>query len=109
MRNHTRIYLEALGYSDTDFIPSELSGSKANDIHHISCKGAGGDPSGSKDRIENLMAVTREEHLKFGDKIHYMAELYRKHEIFLKFRGVKYSEEYFQRQYEKYSELQSVG
>jgi len=75
--------MEAFGYGMTDFIPSELSGERANDVHHIFCKGMGGDPTGSKDVIENLMALTREEHEKYGDKAQYIDFLYIKHREFM--------------------------
>ena len=48
-----------------DFIPCEVCGSRAVDIHHIENRGSGG--SLSKDRIENLMAVCRPCHLEHGD------------------------------------------
>ncbi|MFL0093609.1 hypothetical protein [Tenacibaculum maritimum] len=94
MKNHIRIYLSAFGYSECDFIPSELSGKKAVDIHHIECKGMGGNPKKEKDRIENLMALTREEHICFGDKEQYMAFLYKKHLSFLDLHGVKFDKQY---------------
>ena len=90
MKKYKQIYLDALGYDETDFIPSEISGKQAIDIHHIECKGMGGSPKGDKDRIENLQAVTREEHLKYGDKKGYMRFLYTKHYDFLEDNGVKF-------------------
>ena len=94
MKKHTKIYMDALGYDLTDFIPSELSGKKAVDIHHIDCKGMGGNPNGSKDRIEELQAVTREEHLEYGDKKDFMYFLYSKHYDFLIANGVKFNRQY---------------
>lgn len=102
MKPHTKIYFKTLGYDITDFIPSEISGGKAVDIHHIECKGMGGNPSKSKDRIENLQALTREEHLKYGDKHKYMAFLYKKHLVFLKKSKVVFDEEYIKTQIKKY-------
>lgn len=90
MKKYKQIYLDALGYDETDFIPSEISGKQAIDIHHIECKGMGGNPKGDKDRIENLQAVTREEHLKYGDKKEHMKFLYSKHFQFLDANGVKF-------------------
>ena len=89
MKKHTKIYMNALGYSETDFIPSELSGKKAVDIHHIIGRGKGGE-----DRIENLMALTREEHQEFGDKKFYMIYLLYEHAHFLKNKGSEYDKEY---------------
>lgn len=83
MKNHTKIYLDFFGYDKTDFIPSELSGAKAVDIHHIDCKGMGGDPNGEKDNIFNLMALTREEHELYGDKKEFMMFLRTSHLNFM--------------------------
>ncbi len=57
MKPHTKIYLDYFGYYEGDFIPSEVSGKPAVDIHHIIPKGRGG-----KDEIGNLIALTRDEH-----------------------------------------------
>ncbi len=62
MRKHTKIYLDHYGYDETDFIPCEICGAKAVDIHHIEAKGMGG--SKTKDYIENLIAVCRDCHVK---------------------------------------------
>jgi hypothetical protein len=102
VRNHTKIYFKALGYDLTDFVASEISGAKAVDIHHIDCKGMGGDPTNSKNRIENLQAVTREEHIHFGDKTEHMAFLYEKHYEFLEANGVKFNKQYILDKIEKY-------
>jgi uncharacterized protein with PIN domain len=69
MRKHTKIYLQAAGYDITDFIPCEVCGAKAVDIHHIEARGMGG--SKEADRIENLMALCRSCHVEYGDKTHY--------------------------------------
>ena len=65
MRNHTKVYFEYFGYGMYDFIPCELTGQRAVDINHIDCKGMGG--SKTKDNIENLIAMTRQLHIDFGD------------------------------------------
>lgn len=54
-----------MGYDTSDFIPCEVCGKKAVDIHHIEARGMGG--SDKKDVIENLMALCRECHIKYGD------------------------------------------
>jgi hypothetical protein len=94
MKKHTKIYMDALGYDETDYIPSEISGDKAVDIHHIDCRGMGGDPKFSKNRIEELQAVTREEHLDYGDKREWMHFLYSIHYDFLITNGVKFDKQY---------------
>jgi hypothetical protein len=102
MKKHTKIYFKALGYDTTDFIPSEISGKIAVDIHHIDCKGMGGNPSKDKDRIENIQAVTREEHLYYGDKKEHMVFLYKKHYEFLENNGVKFDKKYLLSKIEMY-------
>lgn len=66
MKNHTKTYLKFFGYDTSDFIPCELCGLKAQDIHHIEARGMGG--SKHADNIENLMALCRQCHIEFGDK-----------------------------------------
>ena len=65
MKKHTKIYFEHYGYDISDFIPCEICGAKAVDIHHIDARGMGGS---NKDNINNLMALCRECHLYYGDK-----------------------------------------
>lgn len=73
MKQHTKIYLDYFGFMEADFIPCEICNKKAVDIHHIEARGMGG--SKEKDTIENLMAVCRECHVKFGDKKQYLKML----------------------------------
>jgi hypothetical protein len=54
MKNHTKLYLKYFGYDTSDFIPCEVCGDKAVDIHHIECRGMGG--TKELDNIDNLMA-----------------------------------------------------
>jgi hypothetical protein len=98
MKKHTKIYMDFFGYGIEDFIPSELSGERAVDINHIVCRGMGG--SKEKDFIENLMALTRSEHNKYGDKKEYMAYLYVEH---LKFIQTKRPD--YRIQFERISEV----
>ena len=65
MRKHTKIYLDHFNYGLEDFIPCEVCGSKAVDIHHIESRGMGG--SKYADKIENLMALCRPCHINYGD------------------------------------------
>lgn len=99
MQKHTKIYFEAIGYKDTDFIPSEISGQRAIDIHHIISRGKGG-----KDRIENLMAVTREEHIEFGDKKEWMYFLLIRHYDFLIKKGVEFDKSWFDEKFNQYAD-----
>ena len=67
MKNHTKIYLKEMNYHDTDWIPCEMCGQTAVDIHHIEARGMGG--SKDKDVIENLMALCRSCHNRYeGNK-----------------------------------------
>jgi hypothetical protein len=80
--------MQFFDYSEGDFIPSELSGLQAVDIHHIRCKGMGG--SKEMDYIENLMALTRAEHEKYGDKKQYIDFLKQAHYNFIKLHRSDY-------------------
>lgn len=62
MQKHTKIYFDYFGYTTADFIPCEVCGAKAVDIHHIEPKGMGG--SKQRDYINNLVALCRSCHEK---------------------------------------------
>jgi 5-methylcytosine-specific restriction endonuclease McrA len=66
MKPHTKIYMNHFGYDISDFIPCEVCGQTAVDIHHIEPRQMGG--TKTKDVIENLQALCRECHIKYGDK-----------------------------------------
>ena len=70
MKAHTKIYFQYFKYDNYDFIPCEVCGSRAVDIHHIDCRGMGS--SNEKNNIENLMAVCRQCHIEYGDKKQYI-------------------------------------
>ena len=70
-------YFNHFGYDISDFIPCEVCGKTAVDIHHIEARGIGG--SKDADSIDNLMALCREDHLKYGDKKQYKEFLKDKH------------------------------
>ena len=77
MKKHTMTYFNHFGYDISDFIPCEVCGKTAVDIHHIEARGIGG--SKEADNIENLMALCREDHLKYGDKKQHKEWLKDKH------------------------------
>lgn len=76
MANYKKTYADFFGYSMTsdEFVPSEISGQRAVDPHHIYPKGMGGRKTFIHngvtydiDAIENLIAVTRKEHTAADD------------------------------------------
>lgn len=66
MQPHIRNYLKYFGYGEQDIIPSELGGI-ACDPHHVIWRSQGG-----SDEVENIMALTREQH----DRAHFKKEPY---------------------------------
>jgi 5-methylcytosine-specific restriction endonuclease McrA len=77
VKKHIVVYLDHFDYDTDDFIPCEVCGAKAVDIHHIKARGMGG--SNTKDVIKNLQALCRKCHLDFGDKKQWMDFLIDKH------------------------------
>ena len=77
MIKYKQIYLKGMRYDVSDFIPCEVCGAKAVDIHHIHRRGIGG--SKTADVLENLMAVCRLCHDKYGDRPQYKEWLYDLH------------------------------
>ena len=77
MKKHTKVYLDGMGYSTTDWIPCEVCGATAQDIHHIEARGMGG--SKHADNIENLMALCRTCHVAYGDVKEYKERLQATH------------------------------
>jgi len=55
MKPHTELYLREMGYDETDFIPCEYCGARANGVHHIEPRGMGG--TSKQEDIENLMGI----------------------------------------------------
>lgn len=88
MKNHVKIYFTRFNYSGDEFIPCEICGSKAVDIHHIDCRGMGNSGK-EKDRIGNLMAVCRSCHLKYGDKKQYIEMLREIHANRMRIAGIE--------------------
>ena len=94
MRKHTKIYIDSLGYTDTDFMPCEITGRKGVDVHHILNR---------ENRIENLMLLTREKHIEYGEIKSKMSYLLKLHRSFLSDNVVKFDNEWFVRNICKYS------
>jgi len=76
---HIKIYNNFFGYQSGDYRPCEICGAPGTDIHHMDSRGMGGDPKGTKDTIENLMALCRKCHEEYGDKEQYDGMLYKIH------------------------------
>jgi 5-methylcytosine-specific restriction endonuclease McrA len=93
LKKHTKLYLAYFGYDQSDFIPCEICKAQAIDIHHIECRGMGG--TKEPDNINNLMAVCRDCHVKYGDKKEYKEFLKEVHNDYKQRRvtkeGIKYS------------------
>lgn len=85
MKNHTKIYLDYFGYTTADFIPCEICGNRAVDVHHIEARGMGG--SKHADYIENLQAVCRKCHIDYGDKTEFKDKLKEVHLKFMQIYG----------------------
>ena len=79
MKIHTKIYMNHFGYDTSDFIPCEVCGKIAQDLHHIKARGMGG--SKLRDNIENIMALCRTCHEFYGDKKQHMDFLIITHQI----------------------------
>lgn len=68
--------MDYFSYGEQDFIPCEICGSKAVDIHHIFGRGRG------MDEIWNLMALCRNCHIKaHSEGIKYRNTLIKTHGI----------------------------
>lgn len=86
VKPHTALYLKAMGYDISSFIPCECCGARSVDTHHIEARSMGG--TKKPDRIENLMALCRKCHIEFGDKKQHMDYLKEIHALRMKERGV---------------------
>ena len=69
MKKHVILYHKHFNICLGEWIKCEICGKMAQDIHHIECRGMGG--TKKPENIENLMALCRECHIKFGDKKQY--------------------------------------
>lgn len=96
MKKHTNIYIKALGYDISDFMPCEVTGRRGVDVHHIVTR---------ENRIENLMLLTREVHARDGEIKDKMVFLLKKHRQFLSDNGVKFDNNWFEEHINKYQAL----
>jgi hypothetical protein len=101
LTGYKKVYCDHFDYYEGDYIQSELSSVPAVHFHHIHRRGRGNE--GEPERVENLIALTFEEHIKYGDKKQFKAFLYRKHLEMLERKGKSYDREWILVQIEKYS------
>jgi len=95
-QEYVKIYCKALGYDAKDptfFVPSEISGERAVDVHHIINR---------EDRIENMMAVTRKEHQDYGEIKDLKVLLLKIHRRFLQINNVTFDNKWFEFYINKY-------
>lgn len=60
MEKHVSNYMKAFGYDESSFIPCELCGAKATDIHHVQPRSKfGSKRKEEQDELENLIALCR--------------------------------------------------
>jgi hypothetical protein len=85
MQKHTKIYMDYFGYDLSSWMPCEICGCQAVDLHHIEARGMGG--SNERDVIENLMALCRGHHIFYGDKKQYKEMLIQQHLKFMEKNG----------------------
>jgi len=65
MKPYTKTYFDFFGFTIADFIPCEICGERAIDIHHIWARSIRKDLVNA---INNIMALCRLCHTEFGDK-----------------------------------------
>lgn len=92
MKDYTRLYLNAMQYDESDWIPCEVCNDRAVDIHHIKARGMGG--TKHEYRIEELMALCRKCHLAYGDNKLHRDLLITHHRMAMESRGIKIENEY---------------
>ena len=84
MTNHVRVYLSHFGYDGFSFMPCEVCGGQANDIHHIIYRSKfGKNRKDEQDHIANLMALCRICHDKAHNEILSKDYLKEVHENFM--------------------------
>lgn len=84
MQNHTKIYLKYFNFSEEEFIPCEVCRQKAQDIHHIVPRSKFGTQQKEKqDDINNIMALCRKCHNKYGQIKKYINFLTQIHERYV--------------------------
>ena len=68
--NYKQKYLSFKGYGEQDFIPCEVCGARAVDVHHILFRSHGG-----TDEVENIILLCRNCHNKAHNNIKFNENL----------------------------------
>jgi len=72
MQKYAKNYLEHFGYTIADFIACECCGSQSHDFHHIVPRSKfGKNNKEEQDRVENVMALCRLCHVRYGQNKRY--------------------------------------
>lgn len=80
MSPHKKVYFDYFKLDGSEWVGCEVCNHTAVDVHAIESDGMGGRPSKSTHVIENLMALCRECHIKYGDKKQYVSLLLSAHQ-----------------------------
>ena len=72
--NYKQLYRKHFGYLNDEYVPCEMCGGTAVDVHHVKYKSCGG-----KDEIENLVGLCRTCH----NRAHFKEEPYLEREDLL--------------------------
>jgi hypothetical protein len=92
MQSYTKVYLDAFGKDETDFVPCEICQNKATEIHHILAR--------SKYKhllndIMNLQAICRSCHQEYGDEVYIMPMLLKIHRKILEINEIEFDKKHF--------------
>lgn len=72
MQKYAKNYLEYFGYTVADFIPCECCGAKSQDFHHVIPRSKfGKNNKEEQDKVENVMALCRLCHVRYGQNKRY--------------------------------------
>lgn len=76
MTKHCKVYFDYFGYGIDSYVPCEMCGKRAVDIHHVNGRGK------NRDVISNLMALCRDHHRRAHTDIN-KAVMQARHDEFL--------------------------
>ncbi len=102
MQTYTKVYLNAFGLDETDFVPCELCGGRATEIHHILARSK---YKNLLNDIRNLQAVCRNCHQEYGDQIYLMPMLLKIHRRVLEINEIEFNPKWFEFYINKYETL----